>query len=66
MAVLLGVLLTEAVVTCWGDEAQVTRRLLALLATGATEPLVSPVAAGADKAASTERALALLGQLGRG
>ena len=60
---MLGVLLTEAVVTCWGDEAQVTRRLLA---TGATELLVSPVAAGADKAASTERALALLGQLGRG
>jgi F420-dependent oxidoreductase-like protein len=56
--------MTDAV-CFWGDEGQVTRRLRELLSFGATELLVSPVAAGADRSASTERALALLGKLGR-
>lgn len=56
--------MTDAV-CFWGDERQVTRRLRELLSFGAAELLVSPVAAGADRNASTERALALLGQLGR-
>jgi F420-dependent oxidoreductase-like protein len=56
--------MTDAV-TFWGDERQVTRRLREMLSFGATELLISPVAAGGDRSASTERALALLGQLGR-
>ncbi|MBM3941502.1 MAG: LLM class flavin-dependent oxidoreductase [SAR202 cluster bacterium] len=49
-----------------GDEAQVTRRLRELSSIGADEIYVSVVAAGADRTASTERALQLLGHLGQG
>jgi F420-dependent oxidoreductase-like protein len=47
-------------VTLWGDEARVTEALAGLFALGATEVLVSPVPAGADRAASLERTLRLL------
>lgn len=45
----------------WGKEARVTERLYELLAWGATEILVTPVPAGANRSASLDRTLHLLG-----
>jgi F420-dependent oxidoreductase-like protein len=50
-------------VALWGDELQVAKGLAGLFALGATEILVSPVAAGADREASLERTLRLLCQV---
>ena len=47
----------------YGDEAEATERLQELLAFGATEILAHPVLAGADRPASLERTLRLLGQV---
>jgi len=47
----------------YGSEATVTSRLRDLLATGASELMVSPVAAGPDAAATIERTLHLIGNL---
>ena len=49
----------------WGNEARVTERLHELLAWGATEVLVTPVPAGADRSASLDRTLLLLSQAAR-
>ena len=50
-------------VALWGDEARVAEALAGLFALGATEILVSPVPAGADRAASLERTMRLLCQV---
>ncbi|HEX9868607.1 MAG TPA: LLM class flavin-dependent oxidoreductase [Candidatus Tectomicrobia bacterium] len=50
-------------VALWGDEARVAEAIAGLFALGATEILVSPVAAGDDRAASLERTLRLLSQV---
>ena len=50
-------------VAVWGNEAQVTEGLQGMLAMGATELMASPVAAGADREASLERALTPLAQV---
>jgi alkanesulfonate monooxygenase SsuD/methylene tetrahydromethanopterin reductase-like flavin-dependent oxidoreductase (luciferase family) len=47
-------------VALWGDEARVAEGIAGLFTLGATEVLVSPVAAGNDRAASLERTLRLL------
>jgi F420-dependent oxidoreductase-like protein len=52
-------------VALWGNEARVADALTGLFALGATEILVSPVAAGVDRAASLERTLRLLSQVAR-
>ena len=52
-----------AAVVVYGSEAAVTRRLRDLLAMGASELMVSPVAAGLDAAATIERTLHLIGNL---
>jgi F420-dependent oxidoreductase-like protein len=49
----------EAVVL-FGNESQVAEKLQALFALGATEILVSPIAAGADRQASVARSLRLV------
>jgi F420-dependent oxidoreductase-like protein len=49
-------------VVLWGDETRVAERLHELFAWGATEILASPVLAGADRAASLDRTMRLLGQ----
>jgi F420-dependent oxidoreductase-like protein len=49
-------------VVLWGNETRVTERLRELFAWGATEILVSPVLAGADRGASLDRTMRLLGQ----
>jgi alkanesulfonate monooxygenase SsuD/methylene tetrahydromethanopterin reductase-like flavin-dependent oxidoreductase (luciferase family) len=50
-------------VVLWGDEARVSARLHELFAWGATEILASPVLAGADRPASLERTMRLLGRV---
>jgi len=50
-------------VVLWGDEARVTEGIAGLFALGAAEILVSPVAAGDDRATSLERTLRLLSQV---
>jgi F420-dependent oxidoreductase-like protein len=50
-------------VVLWGDEARVAEAIAGLFALGATEILVSPVAAGDDRAASLERTQRLLSQV---
>lgn len=50
-------------VVLWGDEGQVTERLQELFLFGATEVLVSPIAAGMDSASSIDRTMRLLGQV---
>src|SRR5438309_1734886 len=52
-------------VALWGDEARVAEALAGLFALGATEILVSPVPAGADREASLQRTLRLLCQVAR-
>jgi len=52
-------------VALWGDEARVAEAITGLFALGATEILVSPVSAGADREASLERTLRLLSQVAR-
>ena len=49
----------------WGNEDQVASKLQGVLDMGATEVLVSPVAAGPDKAATVQRTLELIGQLSK-
>jgi F420-dependent oxidoreductase-like protein len=48
-----------------GDEARVAERLHELFSFGATEILVSPLAAGSDRAASLERTLRLVAEVGK-
>ena len=52
-------------VALMGNESQVTEKIEALFALGATEILASPVAAGGDGAASLERTTSLLSQTAR-
>jgi len=52
-------------VVLWGDETRVAERLRELLSFGASEVLASPIAAGQNRAASTDRTLRLLGQVAR-
>jgi hypothetical protein len=47
-----------------GDESRVTERLQELISFGATEILVSPLPAGSDRAASLERTLRLVAEVG--
>ena len=47
----------------YGDEAKVAQGLRNILDFGASEVLVSPILAGADRAASLERTSRLLGQM---
>jgi hypothetical protein len=54
----------EAVVLS-GDESHVAERLQELFSFGATEILVSPLAAGSDRAASLERSLRLVAEAGK-
>jgi alkanesulfonate monooxygenase SsuD/methylene tetrahydromethanopterin reductase-like flavin-dependent oxidoreductase (luciferase family) len=54
----------EAVVLS-GKEAQVAERLQALFDLGATEVLVSPLAAGSDREASLTRTLQLLADVAK-
>jgi len=49
-------------VVIWGDEETVAQGIQELFAMGATEVLASPVTAGADRAASLDRTMKLLGQ----
>jgi hypothetical protein len=49
-------------VVLWGNEARVEERLRELLSFGATEVLVSPVAAGSNRTASLDRIMRLLGR----
>ena len=49
----------------WGDEAQVAGGIEELFSMGATEVLASPIPAGADRTASLERILELLGRASR-
>jgi len=53
-------------VVCYGSEEQVAARLRELFSWGATEILAHPVTAGPDAAASMERTLNLLAEVGRG
>jgi alkanesulfonate monooxygenase SsuD/methylene tetrahydromethanopterin reductase-like flavin-dependent oxidoreductase (luciferase family) len=53
----------EAVVLA-GDESRVAERLHELFSFGAAEILVSPLAAGSDRAASLERTLRLVAEVG--
>ena len=46
-----------------GNESQVEEKLDEMFALGATEILASPIAAGADRAASLERTLRLLARV---
>jgi F420-dependent oxidoreductase-like protein len=48
-----------------GEESHVAERLQELFSVGATEILVSPLAAGSDRAASLERTLRLLAEAGK-
>jgi F420-dependent oxidoreductase-like protein len=48
-----------------GDESRVAERLQELFSFGATEILVSPVAAGSDRTASVERTLQLVAEVGK-
>ena len=48
-----------------GEESRVAERLQALFSFGATEILVSPLAAGSDRAASLERTLRLVAEAGK-
>jgi F420-dependent oxidoreductase-like protein len=48
-----------------GDESRVAERLQELFSLGATEILVSPVAAGSDRTASLERTLRLVAEVGK-
>jgi F420-dependent oxidoreductase-like protein len=48
-----------------GDESRVAERLQELFSFGATEVLVSPVAAGGDRTASLERTLRLVAEVGK-
>ena len=50
-------------VALWGDEARVAEAIAGLFTLGATEILVSPVPAGADREVSLERNLRLLSQV---
>ena len=54
--------MVDAVAVC-GNESQVAEGLQGMLANGATELMVSPVAAGGDQEASLERTLATLAQI---
>jgi hypothetical protein len=54
----------EAVVMS-GEESRVAERLHELFSFGATEVLVSPLAAGSDRAASLERTLRLVAEVGK-
>jgi alkanesulfonate monooxygenase SsuD/methylene tetrahydromethanopterin reductase-like flavin-dependent oxidoreductase (luciferase family) len=54
----------EAVVLS-GEESQVAERLQGLFALGATEVLVSPVAAGGDREASITRTLQLVADVAK-
>jgi alkanesulfonate monooxygenase SsuD/methylene tetrahydromethanopterin reductase-like flavin-dependent oxidoreductase (luciferase family) len=54
----------EAVVL-FGDESRVAERLRELFSFGAAEILVSPIAAGSDRAASLERTLRLVAEVGK-
>ena len=47
-----------------GPESRVAERLHELFSFGATEILVSPLAAGSDRAASLERTLRLVAEVG--
>ena len=47
----------------WGDETRVAERIQELLSFGATEVLATPIAAGADRTASIDRTMRLLGQV---
>ena len=49
-------------VVIWGDEETAAQGIQELFAMGATEVLASPITAGADRAASLERTMKLLGQ----
>lgn len=49
----------------WGNEAQVTERIEEMMSIGSAELLASPVVAGADRAASLDRTLRLLGQVAK-
>ena len=51
-------------VAAWGDETRVSESLQQLFDLGASEILVSPVPAGADREASLDRTLRLLAQVG--
>ena len=46
----------------WGDEETAAQGIQELFAMGATEVLASPITAGADRAASLDRTVRLLGQ----
>ena len=48
-----------------GDESRVAERLQELFSFGATEILVSPIAAGSDRAASLERTLQLVAEVAK-
>jgi luciferase-like monooxygenase len=49
-------------VVLWGNKARVKERLRELFSFGATEVLVSPVAAGSKRTASLDRTMRLLGR----
>jgi alkanesulfonate monooxygenase SsuD/methylene tetrahydromethanopterin reductase-like flavin-dependent oxidoreductase (luciferase family) len=49
-------------VVLWGNEARVEERLRELLSFGATEVLVSPIAAGSNRTVSLDRTMRLLGR----
>ncbi len=49
-------------VVIWGDEETAAQGIQELFAMGATEVLASPITAGADRAASLDRTMKLLGQ----
>jgi len=49
----------------YGDETKAAEGLRQLLSFGAAEILVSPILAGADRAASLERTVRLLGQVAK-
>lgn len=49
----------------WGNEAQVTERIEEMMSIGSAELLASPVVADADRAASLDRTLRLLGQVAK-
>jgi F420-dependent oxidoreductase-like protein len=50
-------------VVFWGDEMRVAERIQELFNFGASEILVSPIAAGADQAASIDRTIGFMGEL---
>ena len=49
-------------VVIWGDEETCAQGIQELFAMGSTEVLASPITAGADRAASLDRTMRLLGQ----